>query len=262
MRKQGKHLEKSIKKNKHYKSIISYIFLIIFIGMIIISTYKIIDWGRNNKATSEIVNNISDAVTIDNKETLENSEKYDVDFEKLESINSDTVAWLKVIGTDVEYPVVKGNDNSFYLNHSFDKTYNPAGWIFADYRNQFDGNANRNTIIYGHNRRDGSMFYTLKNILNPNWYENEENRKIIFITKNGKEIYETFSIYEIEEETYYISTYFSSDKEYEKFINTLQSRSIKDFGVNVNKEDEILTLSTCANNNKYRVVLHAKKVID
>ena len=248
------------KKNSKVKNIFSNLFLIIFIICIFISVYEIIDWTINNKKTSEIRSSIENVVTINNDETIGESEKYNVDFEKLKGINSNTIGWLKVHGTDVEYPVVQGKDNSFYLNHSFDKKYNPAGWIFADYNNQFDEKMDKNTVIYGHNRRDGSMFCTLKNILKPEWYENEENKKIIFITENEKIIYETFSVYEIEEELYYVTTDFSSETKYQKFIDTVKSRSIVDFGVEINTEDEILTLSTCANNNKYRVVLHAKRI--
>ena len=115
--------------------------------------------------------------------------------------------------------------------------------------------------MYGHNRKDGSMFATLKGILSPEWYNNEENRNIIFNTENENSIYEVFSVYQIENEEYYIQTEFKTEDKFEKFIETIKKRSIKDFGVEVTSEDSILTLSTCANNNKYRVVLHAKKVL-
>ena len=159
----------------------------------------------------------------------------------------------------MEYPVLRATNNSFYLNHSFDKSKNSAGWIFADYRNKFDG-TDKNIIIYGHNMRDDSMFGSLKNILNSAWYDNEENTNITLYTENEKSIYKVFSIYKIESEDYYIKTEFSNDNEFEKFIETLKKRSIKNFNIDISKEDSILTLSTCANNNKYRVVLHAKKM--
>ena len=104
------------------------------------------------------------------------------------------------------------------------------------------------------------MFGSMKNILNSEWYDNEENTNIILNTENEKCIYKVFSIYKIENEDYYIKTEFKNDNEFEDFIKTLKKRSIKDFNVDVSKDDNILTLSTCANNNKYRVVLHAKKV--
>ena len=161
-------------------------------------------------------------------------------------------------GTDIEYPVVQATDNAYYLTHSLDQSYNGAGWIFADYRNIVDS-TDKNIVIYGHNRRDGSMFGTLKKILKEEWYNDENNWQIKFITEKEEIIYQVFSIYKIENEDYYITTDFF-DNSFGEFIETIKNRSIKDFGVQVNENDQILTLSTCDNNNKYRVVLHAKKL--
>ena len=83
---------------------------------------------------------------------------------------------------------------------------------------------------------------------------------MLFITENERSIYEVFSCYQIEDEDYYLSTDFENDEQYQKFLEKLKSRSIYDFNVDVNSNDKILTLSTCANNNGYRVVLHAKKI--
>lgn len=178
---------------------------------------------------------------------------------KLKDENSEFVAWIKVNNTNIDYPVVKTSNNSFYLNHSFDKSVNSAWWIFADYKNKFDG-TDKNIAIYVHNMRDGSMFGSLKNILNEEWYNNTENMNITFLTENGNYIYKVFSIYKIESEDYYIKTNFKNDADYEKFLNIIKNRSIKNFDVKLNVDDKILTLSTCANNNKYRVVLQAKKL--
>ena len=163
--------------------------------------------------------------------------------------------------TNIEYPIVRAKDNEFYLTHSFNKKINSAGWIFADYKNKFD-NTDKNIVIYGHNRRDNSMFGSLKKVLKSEWYNNKENEKIILNTEKQNDIYQIFSIYKIEEEDYYIKTEFKNDSEFEKFIQTIKERSIKDFKIDVSKKDSILTLSTCANNNKYRVVVHAKKIIE
>ena len=154
---------------------------------------------------------------------------------------------------------MKTSNNNFYLNHSFDKSKNSRGWIFADYKNKFD-NTDKNIVIYGHNMRDESMFGSLKNILNEEWYNNAENKNITFLTEKGNYIYKVFSIYKIESEDYYIKTNFKNDEDYEKFLNTIKNRSIKNFDINLNINDKIITLSTCANNNKYRIVLHAKKL--
>ena len=154
---------------------------------------------------------------------------------------------------------MKTSNNNFYLNHSFDKSKNSRGWIFADYKNKFD-NTDKNIVIYGHNMRDESMFGSLKNILNEEWYNNAENKNITFLTEKENYIYKVFSIYKIESEDYYIKTNFKNDEDYEKFLNTIKNRSIKNFDINLNINDKIITLSTCANNNKYRIVLHAKKL--
>lgn len=247
----GKHVKK--KPN----NIPRILFLLVFVILSIISLIKIIEWYSNNKNNKEIAEQISETVTID--ETQEEKDKYNVNFDKLKEQNPDTIAWLKVNGTNVEYTVVKTNNNDYYLNHNFEKQYNEAGWIFADYHNKFDG-TDKNIVIYGHNRVDNSMFGSLKNILNSEWYSNKDNLKINLITENEKCIYEVFSVYQIENEDYYIQTNFKNDTEYDKFLQTIRGRSVNDFNIDLTSEDSVLTLSTCANNYRDRIVLHAKKI--
>jgi len=105
------------------------------------------------------------------------------------------------------------------------------------------------------------MFGTLKNILNKEWYNNEENYIIDLTTEKEEQKYQVFSVYKIENEDYYIDTEFRKN-EFKKFVKTLKERSIKDFEIEITEEDSILTLSTCADNNKYRIVLHAKRIND
>lgn len=248
------------KKNKRYKKVIlNIIIYMILLFVLIYSGIKIFKWYKDKTNNNKIAEQIKSTVIVEDKNKDENKEEYTVDFNKLKEQNNETVAWIKVNNTNVEYPVVRATNNSFYLNHSFDKSKNSAGWIFADYKNKFD-NTDKNIVIYGHNMRDDSMFGSLKNILNSDWYNNEENTNIALYTENEKYIYKVFSIYKIESEDYYIKTEFSNDNEFEKFIKTLKKRSIKNFNIDISKEDSILTLSTCANNNKYRVVLHSKKI--
>ena len=101
------------------------------------------------------------------------------------------------------------------------------------------------------------MFGSLKNILNKDWYENEDNRLVVLVTKNNIYYYEVFSIYTTEIEDYYINTIFN-EKEYEEFVNKIKSRSIYNYNIDVTSNDKILTLSTCSSNGKKRLVLHAK----
>lgn len=247
------------KKNKKYKkAILNLILYIILLSILIYSGIKIFKWYKDKTNNNKIVEQIKSTVIVEENNEDGNENGYTVDFNKLKEQNNETIAWLKINNTNVEYPVVKGTNNSFYLNHSFDKSKNSAGWIFADYKNKFD-NTDKNIVIYGHNMKDGSMFGSMLNILDAKWYENEENINITLYTENEKCIYKVFSIYKIENEDYYIKTEFKNDNEFEEFVKNLKKRSIKDFNVDISKDDNILTLSTCANNNKYRIVLHAIK---
>ena len=154
------------KKNKILITLIQ----IVLIVVIIFSGIKIIEWIKSNKKNKDIMSEIKENVVINN-EMDSNNEEYKIDFAKLKQKNSDAIAWIKVNGTDIDFPVVKGTDNSYYLTHNFDKEKNKAGWIFADYRNKFDG-TDKNIIIYGHNMKNGSMFASLKDVIKEEWYNN------------------------------------------------------------------------------------------
>ena len=144
--------KKQKKKNKNFFNGIIYLILI---GLLIYSGIKIFKWNKENSNNNNITDKINEAVTVE--KNSEGKEDFNINFNTLKKQNEDTVAWIKVNNTNVKYPVVKAKDNSFYLTHSFDKSNNSAGWIFADYKNKFD-DTDKNIVIYGHNRRDGSMF--------------------------------------------------------------------------------------------------------
>lgn len=239
---------------------------VISIIIIIISLYYIYLWYIDNKKTENILNEIyenanvsSDNISVDNDLKIEVE---NIDFNKLINKNPDTIGWIKVLGTDINYPVVQTNNNDFYLTHSFDKSYNKAGWIFADYinKNLKNNELDKNTIIYGHNRQNNSMFGTLSNVFKEEWLSNKKNHYINFSTLNNNMVWEVFSTYTIEKEEYYIQSNFSSDEEYISFLNTIKNRSTYKYDVNISKEDKILTLSTCTNVGEGRTVLHAKLI--
>lgn len=239
---------------------------VISIIIIIISLYYIYLWYIDNKKTENILNEIyenanvsSDNISVDNDLKIEVE---NIDFNKLINKNPDTIGWIKVLGTDINYPVVQTNNNDFYLTHSFDKSYNKAGWIFADYinKNLKNNELDKNTIIYGHNRQNNSMFGTLSNVFKEEWLSNKKNHYINFSTLNNNMVWKVFSTYIIEKEEYYIQSNFSSNEEYISFLNTIKNRSTYKYDVNISKEDKILTLSTCTNVGEGRTVLHAKLI--
>ena len=102
-------------------------------------------------------------------------------------------------------------------------------------------------------------FGTLKNTLTEEWYNNEDNRHIILVTEKGTFTYEVFSVYEEKASDYPIQTVFSNDNDFLKFLNTIKDKSKKDFNIELSAEKGIITLSTCGNDNKNRVIVHAIK---
>ena len=243
------------KRKLKIKNLITILFGLICIFGIIYSLYNIINWkidvDKNNKIKDDIKVNI----------VIDNEDNYKINFNKLKEQNPDTKAYIKVNNTNIDYVVVQTTNNSYYLNHNFNKEYNIAGWVFLDYRNKLDG-TDKNIIIYGHNTKDNSMFDTLRFVLNKDWYMNEDNYEIKFITEEKEYKYYVFSTYEIKPEDFYITTNFTSDENYEYFLNKIKSRSIYDYNVDVNKDDKVLTLSSCLGEGQSRVVLHAKLLKD
>ena len=183
-------------------------------------------------------------------------EKMIESYEKLLSLNSDTVGWLTVPGTKIDYPIVQTNDNSYYLQRNFKRQKDYNGWVFMDYRND-PKDLDTNTIIYAHNRYySGVMFGTLGNVTKRNWYNDPDMHYITFNTMHKKMTWLVFSVYSINVTSDYLYTNFNTNEEYQKFLNMITSRSMYDFGVPVFVTSKILTLSTCLDNNK-RLVVHA-----
>lgn len=182
-----------------------------------------------------------------------------VDFSDLIAKNNETVGWIKVNNTNVNYSVVQHSDNEYYLRHDFNKKYNINGWVYADYRDDFEYFGS-NTIIYAHNMTDRSMFGSLVWCLKDSWYTNSENHYIKMSTPKANTVWKIFSIYTIKPEVYYLRTYFESEEEHKTFIDNLTDRSIYDFQEDVSVNDKILTLSTCTDDGTKRVVIHAKMV--
>ena len=267
---------------------LKYICIVILIGAFIFGG---IDYYKNYK-NEHNVKNINDKLTdiLDDYETTteeqpdieyidteENEEqntkntapspyytKYNQIFEELSNINNETVGWLTVNNTKVNYPVVQHTDNDYYLKKDFNKKTNSYGWIFMDYRNNIY-NLSNNTILWGHNSRTGLMFGTLRYVTNESWYKNPDNQIITFNTKVKNMKWKIFSIYKIPVTNDYLYANFGDLDEYQKFLDMIRGRSMYDFGVNVSKNDHILTLSTCGTsttNSATRLVIHAVLIKD
>ena len=274
--------QKQIRKKKRpklrFRKWVIVVFLLFFLSIFLVSVNQVYNWFKDNKEIDKLSDNVIENTNIKEKKDNKNTEKVnppedkandywdyikmnlmEVDFNDLLKKNSDTVGWIQVKGTNINYPIVKTTDNNFYLNHAFDKSKNEAGWVFMDYRNDAV-NFNQNTIIYAHSRLTGTMFGSLKNILNTSWYTNKENHIIRLSTPTENTMWQVFSVYTIPKESYYITPTFNTDEEYLEFLNTIKNRSEVEFSGTVNTSDKVLTLSTCKDNFGNRIVMHAKLI--
>lgn len=269
------HMENVVIKKRKKLNVKNLCLLIFFLVMLIVflfSLIKVIMWIIDNNNTNDIIKKVVDTYEIneksyDNEVIINENEKdiyfdymklkfIDVDINKLKTFNPDTIGFIKVMGTNINYPFVQTLDNDYYLNRSYDKTYNNAGWIFLDYRNnEFN---DKNTIIYGHGRINGTMFGSLKDTLKSSWQNNKDNYIIKISTEKENSIWQIFSVYKIATTSDYLQTTFS-DNEFESFINLIKGRSSYNFETNVTNEDKVLTLSTCYNDND-KMVVHAKLI--
>ena len=248
------------------------LFIIFTCSIILIHThYK---WTNSQKNTEDITKKINakkeSILGIVDYDKLANQEKdstyidnyfkkFNKVFSELKKINKDTVAWIKVNNTKIDYPVVQSSDNEYYLNRDFYKKSNVYGWVFMDFRNK-TSILDQNTIIYGHQDRHGLMFTTLNEALKPSWYKNSDNQIIELNTPNKLYKFKIFSVYITDPVTNYLVTNFNDKDRYTNFLNNLVKKSIYNFGVNVDKDDKILTLSTCYDGPNKRVVVHAKLI--
>lgn len=273
----GRITRTKYQKRKRQKKIIWTIILIISILVTILCTLKIFLWNKDNNKIDEINKDINTkkivketksetAENINPPESKEddywyyiNMDMMSVDFNELKQKNSDTVGLIKVNGTNVNYPIVQSNDNTYYLKHAFDKSKNSAGWVFADYRNNMV-NFDKNTVIYGHSRSNQTVFGSLKKVLNKSWYGNKDNHIIKLSTPTENTLWQIISIYTIKPESYYITTKFSNSQ-FQTFVKTIKERSQINFSGTINENDKILTLSTCEDvAGTTRLVIHAKLI--
>ena len=222
------------------------ILLISCVTIFICSCIFIIQWDQDNKHTKEVLSTLNNGIIPGEKNVI-------IDFDYLLKQNKDTIGWITVNNTNIDYPIVQTKNNKYYLNHAFDKKYTDAGWIFMDYRNDFLND--QNTIIYGHDRKDNSMFGTLKNTLKKDWYNDKTNHIITIYTKDNIYNFQVFSTYHIKTEDYYVTPNFTKE-EYKKFLKTILKRSTHNYKVKLDENNKILTLSTCYTKNE-KLVLHA-----
>lgn len=203
------------------------------------------------------------------------SEKEKVkNFKKLQSINSEIVAWINVPHTNIDYPVLyhKGDTlhSQYYLYKNYEKNYSEYGSIFVDFRSQQNVKS-KNVIMHGHHMMDGSMFANLlkygKTSIDMNFYKKSPTFTVT-TPENGDEVYKIISVYkttgDIKEKDFfnYLQGDFTSDAEFMNYVYNIKARSLVNTPVDINENDTLVTLSTCSYevHENYRTIVVGRKV--
>ena len=255
-------------KKKKKGDILLTLVLIIAIAVFCFAAYNLYHIYTEYKKGSDEYNEISQmAVTDRDPDELEKAgpeaqpqPPINVDFDKLRSVNEDVVGWIYVDALDdISYPVVQGKDNDTYLHRTYEKNYNFAGTIFVDYENSRDF-SDCNTLVYGHNMKNGSMFGHLKKFVqDKETYQKSKYFWILTPEKNYR--YEIVSAYTtgVNSDTY--TLFKGPGDEFQEYL-----KKIKDYSEIATEEkdltikDKIVTLSTCTGNESTRFVVQGKRV--
>ena len=227
---------------------------LIFVGIFAFSGYKLysiiheykVAENKYNDLSSQFVN--SDRKKPDSEQSEEDklaneeTSPIDVDFDALREQCADVVGWIYSEDTVINYPMVIAEDNFYYLRRMIDGNYNSSGTLFLDCLNEGDFSS-KNTLIYGHNMRDGSMFASIRNYDKQEYYD--AHPKLYINTPDGNYRVEIFSGYitDADSDTYTIG--FGSDEEYQAYLDKMVSQSAFTSDVKPTSADRIVTLSTC-----------------
>ena len=234
------------RKKKGGSNIVSNIILVIAIVVFAVSAYKLYGiFSEYNKGDKEY-QKIQDLVINTEKKDDTKEEAFSVDFEKLLEMNSDVVGWIRFDEpSEINYPVVQGRDNEEYLKRTFEANTNKLGTLFVDVNNPGDFSG-RNTFIYGHNMKNGSMFAQLLKYKDDSFYK--EHPYFYIYTPDGKvRTYENFSAGVVKDTSdSYIMDY-ADDAAFQTYIDYIKQQSAYPTSAEVTTASKIVSLSTCTN---------------
>lgn len=236
------------------RKIINIILVAIIIVCLSIIGYKYYNYNKDDKLNSEIQDLqpvINEASDLDNNFSGENDgqdQSKEVNYvnsaneEQLKSINSDYKMWIQIENTNINYPVVQGSDNDYYLKHNFRKESNISGTVFVESANDIDND--KNIILYGHNMRNGTMFNNITNYKEESFF-NEDN-KINIIMNNTLYEYEVFSVYVKNVSEVNLAIGFANEDEFINYAYNEADESLYKKDVDFSAEDNLITLVTCS----------------
>lgn len=244
-------------QNRSEKKKSKLLYRIIFLIALCVFAYSGFELFKIYKANYDEANERNRVASLGK---IDPSKPFAVDFASLQEVNPDIIGWIIIPGTEISYPILKGSDNEYYLNHTFEKQENYAGSIFVDYRQAADF-SDPNTFVYGHNVFHGTMFAELEKFKDPQFYE--EHPYFFVYTPNGNYRADIMSMYSTMaySESYKIG--FTHSEFFMDYVNMVKGLAEVPRVVPFEKEDTMITLSTCSYEqggvaSDARYLLHAK----
>lgn len=248
------------------------ILTLVFVGVFIFSGIKLYDAVKGYAEGQIAYGGLEDLAVVDVPEVeiteddspeevkekklgvYERLQQIGADFDALSEINSDVIAWINIPGTALNYPVVQGDDNNYYLKHLFTKAYNVGGCVFLDCGHSPDF-SDRHSVLYGHRMNDGTMFTSIQKYKDQSYYD--KHSYAILLTPDKNYVIEFFSGYVTNVQDDAWNTRFSSDEKYQDWLNGLMEKSDFISAITPGPGDRVVTLSTCSHAfENARYVLH------
>lgn len=228
------------------------------LAVLLFSGYQLYTYWRQNAQSAAVYEELAQYTPVQSSpEAAAVTEQMvwpKVDFDGLETVNSDIIGWLYCADTVIDYPVVQGTDNSYYLDHLFDRSDNPNGCLFVDYRNAGDF-SDRHTVIYGHAMKNGSMFSSIRSYAEQDYYN--VHPQLLLLTPQARYVVQLFSGYvaSVQDDAWQLT--FADDAAFEAWLDDIMRQSAFKSTVQPTWTDHILTLSTCSYDfNDARFVVH------
>ena len=227
------------------KKCIKIILILLLLSIFIYCTYNVINYLKNEYKNVKLNSNIQEIaikeVIIDNDDKTNDISPIQVDFDKLDDVNNNIQAWIYLNDSNINYPIVQGNDNNYYLSKTVDGDYNPNGTLFIDYRNNKDF-SDPNTYIYGHNMKNDTMFGELEKYKKQEYYNN--HKEMYILTRKNQYKLEVFAGYTTEDGSE-IYNFIGNDSN-ERLVELAMSKSDFSSDVKVDYNDKVVVLSTCS----------------
>ena len=254
-------------KAKKRSDIIRRIILVISVGVFIFAAYNLINIFLAYHKADVIYDNIQQDVLDEDSHTKvvigEDEQEVEIPFtynhQALLNINSQGIGYIYIPSIDCRLPMVQGDDNDYYLTHTFNKEYSANGCLFEDYRINGGLSASQ-IIIYGHNMRNGAMFGKLKNYQDYSFWNNSGNDVLYIYTGNVIKEYKIFSCYISEAISDAYTFNFPTLESMRDYAVNMKAKSMYDTGVDVSTATQVITLSTCTNDGDQRFIVHGMYV--